>query len=391
LEIREGSAPAGAGAIEAPDGGRVASELPRTGVRVFVRPRVLHALVRPLWVVAVCALIFILREAHAALVPMALGLLVAIVLSSVVEWLRRQRIPRALSACVLLIGAAVALGSVVETTWTPAQQWMQSAPRVLRVIERKARPAQSLLRRLDAIAQRATALAVSDGGAAAAAPTGPVAPGTAVTTIVTPLELATATGWLLADIVTVMAFALMLLIAGPPTLARLAVSLAANLRAVHAVEMIDAIRLEVGRYYGTMLLINLCFGAIVAGAMSLLGMPNPVLWGALAGVLNFIPFLGSAVTFTIITVVALVTFDSTTHVLLVAGSYLLLAAVEGHVVEPVFFGKSLDLNPLVVLTALWLGGWLWGIPGVVLALPVVVAIRSVRRVSSRMRRPPLLN
>jgi predicted PurR-regulated permease PerM len=367
-------------------------ELPFRSGRVIVRPRVLHALLRPLWIVAFCSLLALLRAAHAALVPIALALLVACVLSGVVEWLQRHHIPRAVSASVLLLAVALALGGVAEQTWSPAQQWMQNAPKVLHTIERKVRPAQSLLRRLDYIAKRATALAESDGESAAAPGSGAVGSvGTVapepVAAMVTPLEVFTATGWALAGFVTVMGFALLLLIGGPPTLARMAVALAADLRAVRVLEVIDAIRLDVGRYYGTMLLINIGFGAVVAGAMSLLGMPNPALWGVIAGVLNFIPVLGSAVTFTIVTVVALVTFDSITHVLLVSGSYLLIATVEGHVVEPVFFGRSLHLNPLVVLTALWLGGWLWGIPGVVLALPVVVAVRSVRRLLRRPHNP----
>jgi predicted PurR-regulated permease PerM len=392
LDIREGGAPANAGGSPAPERGRVAVELPVRGGRVIVRPRVLHALSRPLWIVALCSLIALLRAAHAALVPIALALLVACVLSGVVEWLRRHHVPRGVGASVLLLAVALALGGVAELTWSPAQQWMRNAPKVLHAIERKVRPAQSLLRRLDYIAKRATALAESDGEAAASGSGtegtfGTVAAATPTAAMVTPLELFTATGWALAGFVTVMGFALLLLIGGPPTLARLAVALAADLRAVRVLEVIDAIRLGVGRYYGTMLLINIGFGAVVAGAMDLLGMPNPVLWGVIAGVLNFIPVLGSAVTFTIVTVVALVTFNSITHVLLVCGSYLLIATVEGHVVEPLFFGKTLDLNPVVVLTALWLGGWLWGIPGVVLALPVVVAVRSVRRLSSRPHNP----
>jgi predicted PurR-regulated permease PerM len=80
-------------------------------------------------------------------------------------------------------------------------------------------------------------------------------------------------------------------------------------------------------------------------------------------------------------VVALVTFDTVTPVLLVVGSYFVLAGVEGHLVEPVFVGRRLHVNPLIVLTALWLGGWLWGVAGVVLAMPALVTIRTARRMS----------
>jgi predicted PurR-regulated permease PerM len=90
-----------------------------------------------------------------------------------------------------------------------------------------------------------------------------------------------------------------------------------------------------------------------------------------------------------VTVVALVTFDTLGQVVLVAGGYIALATVEGHVVEPLVVGRRLDLNPVVVLAALWLGGWLWGIAGVVLALPALVAVKSARRMSSRANRPPM--
>jgi predicted PurR-regulated permease PerM len=71
----------------------------------------------------------------------------------------------------------------------------------------------------------------------------------------------------------------------------------------------------------------------------------------------------------------LVSFDSIPHVLLVSGTYLALATIEGQIVEPIFFGHRLDLNPIVVFVALWLGGWLWGIAGVLFALPVLLAMK----------------
>jgi predicted PurR-regulated permease PerM len=376
LQVREGIAPAliaPAGSAERGRVGTLDTEV-RGREGAVAQGRARDALARPLWIVAVCSLVALLRFAHAALVPLALALLVAFVLSGVVEALRRRGVPRGLSASVLLLMAALALGGVVELTWAPAQQWVQSAPRIFRTIDHKVRPAQSVVRRLDYIARRAAALANSDGDSA---PGTPAAPAAAAADL-TPLEVFAATGWVVGAILTVMAFALLLLIAGPPTLARMTVALAADLHAVHVLQIIDAIRREVGRYYGTLVLINLGFGTVVAGAMWLLGMPNPALWGVMAGVLNFIPFLGAATTFAVVTLVALVTFDGIGHVLLVAGSYLLLAGVEGHVVEPIFLGRRLKLNPVVVLTALWLGGWLWGIPGVLLALPAVVAVKIAR-------------
>lgn len=334
---------------------------------------------RPLWIIAICCLVAVLRLGRPALIPLGLSVLVAFVLSSVVETLRRWHIPRAVSAAVLLLALGAAIGTTLDMIAGPAQEWMQSAPRVMRVIEHRLRPAQSLIKRLDDIAQRAEALATS--GTASAGTTN--APAAAAT--LTTLDVFAATGWAAFGVVTVLAFAFLLLAASPSTLARITCVLVAGAgETKDALRMLDAIRQEVGRYYGTLLLINLGFGIVMGVTMWILGMPNPPLWAVLASVLNFVPYVGPAVTLAILTIVALVTFSSTAQVLLVAACYLGLATVEGHIVEPVFLGRRLDLSPILVLFALWIGGWLWGVAGMVLALPVLLA----SRVAARMRVGP---
>jgi hypothetical protein len=109
--------------------------------------------------------------------------------------------------------------------------------------------------------------------------------------------------------------------------------------------------------------------------MAALGMPNPMLWGVLAALFNFIPYVGSAVTFAILVIVAFVSFDGIGYVLAVGGSYLALATIEGQVVQPLLVGNRLDLNPIIVFLALWFGGWFWGIAGIAMAIPSLVAIK----------------
>jgi predicted PurR-regulated permease PerM len=335
---------------------------------------------RPLWIIAICCLVAGLRLAREALIPLGLALLVAFVLSGAVEGLRRLHVPRALSAALLLVLLAAAVGGTLDLIAAPAQQWMQSAPKVLRTIERRARPAQSILRRVEEIAQRAELLATAgttsssaEQASTSASPSG-----------LRPLDIFMATGWAAVGVVTVMAFAFLMLAAGPSALARMTCALGWNGRATQALHVINAIRRDVGRYYGTLLLINLGYGTVMASAMWLLGMPNPALWGVVAGVLNFVPYLGPVITLAIVSLVALVTFTSAAHVALVAACFLALATVEGHIVEPVFLGRRLDLSPIMVLFALWSGLWLWGVAGMVLALPVLVA----SKVAVRLARTP---
>ena len=325
-------------------------------------------LARPLWILAVCALVVVLRQTREALIPLILAILISLIFSGVVEGLRRRRVPRAVSALVILLLGGFALGGAANALWTPAQEWIQSAPRILKVMEHKVRPARAIMQRLNDIAVRASALAAPGSETRTAQASAP-------TTGVTAADLIMETGWVAAGSVTVAALTLLLLSGGPPALARLTAALGGNVPAVHVLRTIDAIRLGVGRYYSTMALINLSLGVATTIAMWLLDMPTPMLWGAMAALLNFIPYLGSAVTLVTVTIVALVTFDSTPHVLLVGGTYLGLATIEGQLVEPIFFGRRLQLNPVVVFVALWLGGWLWGIAGILLAVPVLVAAR----------------
>jgi predicted PurR-regulated permease PerM len=126
---------------------------------------------------------------------------------------------------------------------------------------------------------------------------------------------------------------------------------------------------------------------VTGTAMWLLGMPNPALWGVVAATLNIVPYVGPALTLTILTLVALVTFPGNGHVLAVAATYLALATIEGHIVEPVFLGRRLDLSPILVLFSLWIGGWLWGVAGMVLALPVLLAVKVTLRMSKPRTTP----
>jgi predicted PurR-regulated permease PerM len=139
-----------------------------------------------------------------------------------------------------------------------------------------------------------------------------------------------------------------------------------------------AISDDLSRYFATVTVINLTLGIATTATMYWLGMPNPLLWGVVAFVLNYIPYAGSAATLALLTVVAVVSFDGLGKALAVAGCYLVLTTVEGQVAQPILVGRRLDVSPLVVFLSLWFGGWLWGIAGVALAVPLLVATKALR-------------
>jgi predicted PurR-regulated permease PerM len=106
-------------------------------------------------------------------------------------------------------------------------------------------------------------------------------------------------------------------------------------------------------------------------------MPNPMLWGTMAGVLNFIPYVGNLFGVGVITLAAALTFDQVSIVAMVGGTYLLVTAVEGNFVVPYILGHKMSLNPVVILLSVFFWGWLWGALGAWLAVPILASVKIV--------------
>jgi predicted PurR-regulated permease PerM len=320
--------------------------------------------------------------AHVAFVPIALALLLALVLSGPVEVLHGWRVPRGVSAAVLMIAILGAFAALVNFITVPAQQWFAAAPHTLRIIEKKIRPLEQIMGRVDDLRNSAGNIGSPTHGtpqpAAAASPEESA-----------PVMLLDATRGVIISCVTVIILTLFLLAGGPPMLARMTSAFASDLNSGHIICVIEKVRSEVGRFYVTTALINVGLGLATAFAMMACGMPNPFLWGTMAGILNFIPYVGSTTTLIVLTVVAIVSFDGLSHVLAVAGSYLALGTIEGQFVQPLLVGRRLQLNPLLVFLALWFGGLFWGVAGIILATPTLVALKVVAEHSKDGE--PLLN
>ena len=142
-----------------------------------------------------------------------------------------------------------------------------------------------------------------------------------------------------------------------------------------AVSIAHEIEAQVSRYLFTVTLINCCLGFAVGTTVGLLGLPNPVMWGAMVALLNFIPYLGALTGIICMTLGAVLSFDSFSYALLFPASYLVLATLEGNFITPLVMGRSLTLNPVLVVLSLTFWGWMWGITGVILAVPILAAFK----------------
>jgi predicted PurR-regulated permease PerM len=323
-------------------------------------------------VLAVLALVAALKFAQSAVLPVLFAIFLALILSPVVELLVRRRVPRILAATLVMTVLLTLVGAALSATWKPARGWLETAPATLDALERKVRPVIRFIAQVESVSTKAERMTTPD-PARHEEPT-PVS--------VEPKGFIQSTQEWLVAIVSMLFLALFLL---ATDLAALGRDGPPGTPWSGAGSVFLRVRAELGRYFGAVTISNLVLGVATTTTMYWLDMPNPLLWGVLAFVLNFIPYAGSAGTLLLLTAVALVSFDGVAKALTVAGAYLLLTTLEGQVLQPVLVGRRLDITPPVVLLGLWFGGWLWGVAGVALAMPLLVSVKAAAQEIARGR------
>jgi len=313
-------------------------------------------------ILAVGALLYLAQDVF---IPVAIALFLALLLSPAVDRLQKWRIRRGVAVTIVLIIVFAAAGVAINAVWNPATEWLARAPQTMRQIDPRLRPLREMFARVDDVSERAARL--THGTATNHKP--------AIVTPVSDESTAVSVAKSFFEWLSIIPFTLFFLLGGPPLMARMGASLAGNEASTKTLKMTEAIRQEVGRYFGTVALINLGLGIATGLAMFALGMPNAILWGVMAGVLNFIPYLGPIVACVIFAAAALITFPTLGQALAVPGVFILLHLIEGQLVQPLTVGRRCEVNALAVLLGVWFGFAFWGIAGVLLATPVLVALK----------------
>jgi len=132
---------------------------------------------------------------------------------------------------------------------------------------------------------------------------------------------------------------------------------------------------SISTYLVTVTLVNLALGLGVALVMFLLKMPNPVLWGAMAALAEFVPYLGASALVALLTLAGLVTFEQVGHALLVPVAYLGVNIIQSQLVSPLILGRRLTLNPVAIFVGLVFWWWIWGVPGAFIAVPLIATFK----------------
>ncbi len=317
-----------------------------------------------MFVLAVFYTIYFMRS---ILLPLVLALMLSYLLRPVLRALVKLRVPASLASGVLLLTLLATLGYAVSYLGAPAAEWLQKAPYSLGEVQRKLSPLKRPMEKVAQASGEIEKLAAPSQGPAKQTVEVKRHPLTDLLIVRTP-EFVTATVLVLILLFFLLAYDGVFL----GKLIKLLPNLSDKKRAVAIATEIET---QISRYLFTVTLINLGLGAAVGLTAGMLGLRNPVMWGAMVAVLNFVPYLGALAGIVFITLGAVLSFDSISYALLFPGVYLLLASLEGNFVTPWIMGRSLSLNPVLILLSLTFWGWMWGVAGIILAVPILAAFK----------------
>lgn len=367
-----GSVSAATGAQAKATAAITSKQLKQTTQGVYRLRRHLRAIRMMLNALLILALMYTVTIVRALVIPLVLAAFLGLALNPIVVAGTRHRVPRWLGASVLMISLITAIGAGISMLAQPAVTWLHSAPTAIRSFIPKL---EHITRPLEA-AGRATQTLVNGHPAQANAGQNPGDVAISVWDV-----LANAPK-VLAAILTVVLLVYFFLVYGDLILRRL-VEIAPNFGYKrHAVTIVRGIQTEVSRYILTTVVINATLGLTTAGMLFLLHMPDPLLWGSVAMLANFIPYVGAIVTTTTLLLVGLIHFEDVAHALLPALCFAVVTAFEGNLITPMILGRRMRISPIAILIWLLVWGWLWGVPGALLAVPMLT---SAKLIAERVR------
>jgi len=320
----------------------------------------------------VLAAFYTLYFCRSLLLPLVLAGLLSLLLSPAVRGLKRLHVPEPLGAGLVLLAVLGGVGFGIYQLSGPAVDWVQRAPQSLRAAEVKLRDLRRSVQRLGRATEQVERLAEVSSNPGQRPPAVSVAVQSTPTLRERLFSQATD---LITDAVVMLILLYFLLASGDLFLRKLIRVLPRLEDRRRAVEIARQVERDISNYLGTVTMINLGLGAAVAIVFALIGVPNPLLWGAMVTFTNFVPYLGPAINYVTFVLIGLLTFDTVPRMLAPAGLFLVLNVLEAYLFTPMVLGKRLTLNPVMLFVGLTFWGWLWGIVGAILAVPILVVFK----------------
>ena len=341
--------------------------------------RAQHELARPkspngkaLGTLAVLAVLYTLYFAAAILLPFVFAIVLYLLLSPVMRVLtRRLYLPRILAALLLIILVFLVVGGVGAAISVPATDWVARAPQALPKMAAKLGFLREPFDYLQHGYQQLTGLMGGGGEQGSGSVPGVSSLTSFGSSILGGLKT------MLSDGFTILLLLFFFLSSGDTLLRRLVEVLPTWEDKKRAVGIAAEIEENVASYLATITVMNVLVGTLNGVQLWLLGMPNPLLFGTLAFLLNYIPILGPMSGVLLFGFIGLFTFDTPLFALVPAGVYLGIHILEGETVTPMLLARRLTLSPVLVIVSLFFWDWLWGVPGALLSVPLLAVAKIV--------------
>ncbi|RWC90330.1 AI-2E family transporter [bacterium M00.F.Ca.ET.141.01.1.1] len=311
--------------------------------------------------------IYALYFARAFFMPVILAFLLTLTLTPIVRLLRKRGIPEVVSATLLVLVSLFVFASagyvlsgpvidLINNTSSIGQQLTERLAQLRRPVER----IMEIAHQIEGLTETSQEpgvqkVAVAQSGFLSSAASNILSAGTSLTII--------------------FVLSLFLLASGTMLYEKIIQSFASLTEKKRALRVVYDVEREISHYLLTVTIINTGLGTVIGLGLWALGMPNPLVWGAAAALLNFLPYVGAMITLVLVTVIALISFDTIAYALLAPAFLVLCDIVEGQFVTPMVVGRRLEINAVAIFIAIAFWSWLWGFVGALMAVPLLVVVK----------------
>lgn len=336
----------------------------------FRRERLLAALALIFGASFCLGLPFALQAGAEFFLPLTAAIVIAIALVPLLEWLERRGLPSALAAFLALATFLAIINAALAIIVVPATGWFARIPESIPRIQSNLAPLIDFYSTLQRFVDR-TLTSVASGTEATAQAVAATAPTSVVDYFIS--SAPSAAIQLFFAVLVIFFF-----LAGWTRLRKGTIRRRGSFDgAMQTARVIQNVVDATADYLATITMINAILGLTVALLLWALGMPSPFMWGGIVSICNFVPYLGPIVAAVLLGLGGLMTFDAVGLALLPALIFIGVHLVEANLITPLVLGKRLTINPMLILVSLSFWGWVWGTPGALLAVPLLLILQTV--------------
>jgi len=313
---------------------------------------------------------FVLSAGAEFFLPLTAAIVVAIALVPALEWLERRRMPSVVASTICVLGFVLVVNAAIALIVLPAVDWFIDLPEKLPQIRENLAPLIDLYSNFQRFVDE-TISSVSTGPISRADAASSLVPSSFVDLIATSAPSAAIQIF----------FALLViffLLAGWTRLRSRTIEARGSFdSALATARVIQNVVDATSAYLTTITIINVGLGLAVALVLWLIGMPSPLMWGGIVALFNFVPYVGPIGAALLLGLGGMMTYDTLSLALLPAAVQIAFHLVEANFITPIVLGRRLTMNPLLILISLSYWGWIWGAPGALLAVPILVIVTTL--------------